>query len=56
MTKNKYIIAGMAISGITILDSIALSHGINGVAMSVSVGGIGTIAGYVLKYVTEKRS
>jgi hypothetical protein len=55
MTKYKCIIAGMAIVGITVMDCIALSHGINGTLMSLSVGSIGTIAGYSIKYKLESK-
>ena len=42
----KYINASLGIICITIMETIALLHGINGTLMSLSFGAICTIVGY----------
>jgi len=47
--KPKYWIALLAIVVIGSLEAFALSQGIDGLALSASIGGIGGIAGYVIR-------
>jgi len=47
--KPKYLVAVLAILVIAVLEAYALSRGIDGVALSASMAGIGGIAGYIAK-------
>ena len=47
--RNEHKIAVLALFMIFGLEVLALSKGIDGVALSASIGGVGAIAGYVLK-------
>ena len=47
--KPQYWIAIFGIMMIATLEALALRKGIDGLALSASAGGIGAIAGYVIK-------
>ena len=38
-----------AIVAIVIIELFALSHGVNGIGLSLSIGGVGVIAGYDIR-------
>ena len=38
-----------AIIAIVVIELFALSHGVNGIGLSLSIGGIGVIAGYDIR-------
>ena len=38
-----------AIIAIVVIELFALSHGVNGIALSLSIGGVGVIAGYDIR-------
>jgi len=44
--KDKTILKLVAIGGIVVIECVALYLGINGVLLSLSIGGIAGIAGY----------
>ena len=52
----KFITGLVAIGGIVVLEAIALFQGINGVALSLSIGAIGAIGGAtgMFKYMQTK--
>ena len=47
--RTKYVVAGLAIIVIGLLEAYALSKGIDGTLFSTATAGIGAITGYVLK-------
>lgn len=47
----KYIVSVIAISGVTLIELYALSIGVNGTVMSLSVAAIAGLGGYNLKKV-----
>ena len=52
-TKDR-LIPLIAIAGIVILESIALSKGVDGVMFSTAIGLVAGIAGYTAKYLRDR--
>ena len=51
---KSFVITGMAIVGIIILEVVALLHGINGTMFALAVAAISGLGGYEIRHGQEK--
>ena len=52
--KNEWIVVGLAILCITVVEIIAIRNGINGTALTLAIGAIAGLGGYEAKHIFEK--